>query len=160
LWEGNAVSFVVEKVKPGELQDFINLDRLIFSEADAFNQEYFDLFDNFWIIVNGRRAGAMMLGLHMDRWLGDVPPHREGSLYIASTGILKRYRGFGLGRAVKLWQIAYARENGFTRLVAENRISNEQIIGLNESCGFQLIDVDPDFYPDPLEDAAIMELVL
>lgn len=154
------MGFVVEKVKPEETQDFIELDRLIFSEADAFNPEFFDLFENFWIIINGRRAGAIMLGLHMDRWSQEVPPPREGSLYLASTGLLKRYRGFGAGRQAKLWQIAYAREHGFTRLVAENRESNHAIVNLNESLGFELIGIDPGFYPDPLEDALIMELVL
>ena len=57
-------------------------------------------------------------------------------LRIAQTGVLRPYRGRGLGLALKLRGIAYAREHGYHWLRTVNESNNRPILSLNERLGF------------------------
>jgi ribosomal protein S18 acetylase RimI-like enzyme len=89
-----------------------------------------------------------------------VSPRREGSLYIASTGILPNFRGKGFGQLSKAWQIAYARVNGFSRIVTNTRRRNAAMIALNKKFGFRVLRTTPRYYREPTDATVVMELFL
>ena len=116
------------------------------------------------MIVDGVRAGCCAFERHADfqeDLRGDGRnPRLRGSLYIASTGILPRLQGRGLGAVLKTWQIAYARCHGFTRILANTRKSNLRMIGLNRKFGFRVVRITRGYYHDPVEATVVMELRL
>ena len=136
---------------PAELRSLVTFDRKVFG-SDAFHREMWQDFEAWWMLVDGVKAGCSAFERH--------EPER-GSLYIATTGILPRLQGRGLGRLMKAWQIAWARHHGFKRIVATHRAGNKAMIALNQSFGFRRIGKKiPGYYENPSEAAVSMELVL
>ncbi len=84
----------------------------------------------------------------------------DGSLYISTTGILPKFQGKGFGQLLKCWEIAYARHNGFTRIVTNTRKRNRSMIALNRKFGFRIIRTTPRYYSDPTDSTVVMELTL
>jgi ribosomal protein S18 acetylase RimI-like enzyme len=84
---------------------------------------------------------------------------QAGTVYIQSTGLLREFRGRGLGKRIKAWQIEYAKRNGFRRMVTNCRESNAAMISINEKFGFKAIRNTPGYYEDG-EATVVMELVL
>ncbi len=108
-------------------------------------------------MVDGVKAGCCAFETHVDfAEDGDIVP-AAGVLYIATTGILPRYQGQGLGAVLKSWQVAYARRHGFQRMVTSSRASNAAMIALNGRFGFQIARRIEGYYTDPLEAAVVME---
>ncbi len=58
------------------------------------------------------------------------------SLYQGLSGVKPQYRRCGIGLAMKVRGIAYARANGYTLLVAENDAKNIPMLAMNEKLGF------------------------
>jgi ribosomal protein S18 acetylase RimI-like enzyme len=54
--------------------------------------------------------------------------------------------------------VGYAKEHGFKMIVTNMRKSNIPIIKLNEKLGFTTREISPEYYPDPPEDAIVMQL--
>jgi len=107
------------------------------------------------------KIGCCAFGLHID-FKEDIHPdkenpHRRGSLYIASTGILPQFRRKGFGTLLKSWQLSYARHHGFSRIVANTRKSNKAMIRLNQKFGFKIVRTTPRYYEDPREATVVME---
>jgi ribosomal protein S18 acetylase RimI-like enzyme len=61
---------------------------------------------------------------------------------------------------MKAWQVAYARRNGYRRMVTNSRNSNTAMIRLNRKFGFKVIRTVPGYYDKPEEPAVVMELQL
>lgn len=133
-----------------ELRRLRDFDKRIFPKGDLFPSAYWRECQVFWLLVDGKRVGCCAL----------QEAEEDGALSIASTGILPAWQGFGLGRVMKAWQVAYARCNGFRRLITETREGNLRMIHLNESFGFRIVRTLPDHYFDPDESGVEMELVL
>jgi len=83
-----------------------------------------------------------------------------GSLYIASTGLLPKFQGQGFGSLMKAWQICFARQHGFTRIVTNVRRRNQAIVKLNRSFGFRRLRTTPGYYHEPADATVVMELLL
>jgi mycothiol synthase len=58
------------------------------------------------------------------------------SLYQALTGVRPGYRHLGIGLALKVRGIAYARASGHTRLLADNDSKNIPMLAMNRKLGF------------------------
>jgi ribosomal protein S18 acetylase RimI-like enzyme len=119
--------------------------------------------DSYWVIVDGRVAGCAAF-VHDVEFQEDLREDGEnaahpGTVYIQSTGLLRAYRGQGLGKRIKAWQIEYAKRNGFRRMVTNCRESNAAMISINEKFGFRAIRSTPGYYADG-EATVVMELVL
>ena len=148
---------------PDDLRALAAFDRRIFP-SDCFPASAWRAYESWWLLLDGRKVGCCAFAphvdfeedLHPDR---DNPP-REGSLYIATTGILPRYQRQGLGQLLKSWQLAYAARHGFTRIVANTRKSNKAMIALNLKFGFRILRTAPRYYSDPTEATVVMELHL
>jgi GNAT superfamily N-acetyltransferase len=56
------------------------------------------------------------------------------------TGTLVEFRRRGLARLVKLATIDWAKKHGFDAILTGNAETNERMIGLNESLGYQPVD--------------------
>ena len=143
---------------PDDLEALQRLDQQIFSEypVDLFTAEDWLDFDSYWMLENGLIVGCAS-------FLADVDydfSSRPGYIHIVTTGILPEFRGRGLGRKQKEWQIENARSRGFQVMVTNMRQSNRRMIRLNESMGFRFRLLAPAYYPDPPEDAVVMELQL
>ena len=124
-------------------------DKQVFPPADVFPASYWRECVVYWLVVEGKRVGCCALQAETD-----------GVLYIASTGLLPAWQGKGLGAVMKAWQIAYARSNGFQRMVTETRAGNTRMIELNRQFGFRIRKRVAGYYLDPVETAVVMELAL
>jgi ribosomal protein S18 acetylase RimI-like enzyme len=147
---------------PEEAFDLWKLDVEIFGN-DAFAPGDWLSLESYWVVVDGQVAGCAAF-VHDVEFQEDLRGDGEnaaqaGTLYIQSTGLLRDYRGRGLGNRVKEWQIEYARQNGFRRMVTNCRESNAAMIAINEKYGFRAIRRTPGYYEDG-EATIVMELVL
>ena len=154
----------LEFLKAGtkDLRRLMAFDHAVFPESDWFDTDCWKTYESWWMLVDGVRAGCCAFERHVD-FQEDLRrdgrnPRLRGSLYIASSGILPRLQGKGLGAVLKTWQIAYAQRHGFTRIVANTRKSNVRMIGLNRRFGFKVIRTTRDYYHDPAEATVVMEL--
>jgi GNAT superfamily N-acetyltransferase len=149
-------------VLPEEADELWKLDVAIFGK-DAFRQEDWLSLESYWVVVDGRVAGCAAF-IHDVEFQEDLREDGEnaaqaGTVYIQSTGLLRAYRGLGLGKRIKAWQIEYAKQNGFRRMVTNCRESNAAMISINEKFGFRPIRNTPRYYEDG-EATVVMELVL
>ena len=149
-------------VLPEEGAELWKLDVEIFGD-DAFEEDLWLRLESYWIVVEGRVAGCAAF-IHDVEFQEDLRGGGEnaaqpGTVYIQSTGLLQEYRGQGLGKRIKEWEIEYARRKGFHRIVTNCRESNVAMISINEKFGFRVIRSTPGYYEDG-EATVVMELVL
>ena len=149
-------------VLPEEGAELWKMDVEIFGK-DAFAPEDWLNLESYWIVVDGQVAGCAAFIPDVEfqedlRGDGENAAQR-GTLYIQSTGLLRAYRGRGLGKRIKEWEIEYAGRNGFRRIVTNCRESNAAMISINEKYGFRAIRSTPGYYEDG-EATVVMELVL
>ncbi len=81
---------------------------------------------SFVVMVDGIAAAVSLL-------IVDEESKRAAHMF---TGTLRAYRGRGLGRAVKLASIAWARERGITKLVTSNDETNAAMLAINRRLGY------------------------
>ena len=146
---------------PEEIRSLMAFDRKSFLRADWFRRTDWERYECYWMIKNGARAGCCAFEHDVDfrEDKDDQNPPRAGSLYISTTAVLPRFRGKGLGDLLKCWQVAYAREQGFRRIVTNVRKSNRQMIRLNAKFGFSILRTSQKYYyADPPESTIVMEL--
>jgi len=143
------------------------MDALIYVKADAFSEEDFKDpdFKNFLVRLDDEPVGSTVLAPNKGETesYDALLPEVEGTLYIISTAILPQFQRQGIGSIVKAWQIAYAKRNGFKKIVTNARVSNKGSIALNKKFGFQMIRIIPEYYnPDyaggPREDTIVLQL--
>lgn len=145
-------------ILPDDLEALCAMDIRIFGRfpADLFTPEIWQGLETYWMLCDGERMGCAAFIHHSDHD-GTLRP---GSLHIMTTGVLPELQGRGFGELQKAWQIEYARQHGFSRIITNTRQSNHRMIALNKKLGFQEIMVVPDFYQEPDEPAIVMELFL
>jgi ribosomal protein S18 acetylase RimI-like enzyme len=149
---------------PKEIRSLVAFDRKVFLPSDRFPQSYWKELESYWMLVGGVRVGCCAFAAHVD-FQEDIREDRinpplDGSLYIATTGILPRFQGRGLGRMLKCWEVAYARHHGFTRIVTNVRKRNTPIVKLNRQLDFKVIRTTPHYYSAPADSTVVMELRL
>ncbi len=149
-------------VLPEEGAELWKMDVEIFGK-DAFDEELWLSLESYWIVADGRVAGCAAF-IHDVEFQEDLRGDGEnaaqpGTVYIQSTGLLCAYRGQGLGKRIKEWEIEYAERNRFRRMVTNCRESNAAMISVNEKYGFRAIRSTPGYYEDG-EATVVMELVL
>jgi ribosomal protein S18 acetylase RimI-like enzyme len=147
-----------------EIRRLMSFDRKIFREADRFPADYWKVCESYWLMIDDIRIGCCAFQRNIDfqediRDDGLNPP-RQGSLYIATTGILPEYQGMGFGQLMKCWQIAFARVQGFSRIVTNTRKRNRSIVALNRKFGFKATRVTAAYYQSPADATVVMELTL
>jgi len=139
-------------------------DRKVFTASDLFPAAYWKVCETFWMTIDGVKAGCCAFqrdidfqeDLREDGW----NPSKKKTLYIATTGLLPDYQGQGLGALLKAWEIAWARRNGFTRIVTNTRGRNKRMIDLNLRFGFRIVRTTPRYYAEPTDSTVVMELKL
>jgi ribosomal protein S18 acetylase RimI-like enzyme len=147
---------------PREVRALVAFDHKVFRPADWYSPAQWRAYESYWMLVDGRKAGCCSFERDHDFRddLGEADPPCAGSLHITSTGVLPRYQGHGLGTLMKAWQVAFARRNGFMRMVTAARKSNSRMIALNKKFGFRVLRTTPSYYRDPVEPVVVMELRL
>jgi ribosomal protein S18 acetylase RimI-like enzyme len=146
-----------------EIRSLILFDHKAFKgyPGDWFDQPTWETYESWWLIVGKRKIGCCAFSRDTDFQEDIHPdkdnPHRRGSLYIASTGILPQFRGKGFGTLLKAWQLSYARYHGFSRIVTNTRKSNKAMIRLNGKFGFKIVRTTPAYYEAPREATVVME---
>lgn len=142
-----------------ELRSLMTFDKKVFG-ADAFDRDMWEGMETWWMVVDSVKAGctAFEADTAFDRH--GEPVREKGTLYIATTGVLPRLQGRGLGLLMKAWQVAFARRHGYRRIVTNHRASNAGIIAINKGFGFRRTGRIRGYYSGPDEDAISMELVL
>ncbi len=143
-----------------EIRRLMAFDRKVFPPSDLFDADYWKACTVYWLIVDGVKLGCCAFEEHVDFQddLSDGNPRVKGSLYIASTGILPKFQGQGLGTLLKSWQVCYARNYGFKRIVTNTRGRNTAMIALNRKFGFRVIRTSRGYYSDPTDSTVVMEL--
>jgi ribosomal protein S18 acetylase RimI-like enzyme len=148
---------------PAEIRSLAAFDRKVFP-SDHFSTYQWRTYESYWLLLSKRKIGCCAFEPHVDFRddLRDdgINPHRQGSLYIASTGILPKFQSMGFGQLLKAWQISYARLHGFTRIVTNTRKRNAAMIALNKKFGFKIVRTTPRYYRDPPDATVVMELSL
>ncbi len=150
-------------VTPREIRSLVIFDHKAFHNhpGDWFYPSAWSAYEVWWMLIGQRKLGCCAFAPNIDftedLHRGRHNPQRRGSLYIASTGILPQFRGKGLGALLKAWQLSYARNHGFNRIVTNTRKSNQAMIGLNRKFGFDIIRSTPGYYEDPKESTVVME---
>jgi mycothiol synthase len=86
--------------------------------------------------VNNRDRAGLIVAVHSDQFVG-LSLHwlEEQAILVASTGVLRAWRGRGIARALKLAGAAYGHKKGLP-LRAMNQDNNPSIVKLNQSLGF------------------------
>ena len=143
-------------VVPEEVASLCEFDRKVFGDFpdDLFPAEYWAELESYWVLSDGIKVGCVALQPNVDY---DEQP-RQGTLFIASTGLLAEFRGHGYGNHMKDWQIQYAREHQFKCIVTNAREGNVQSIRLNAKFGFRARERISGYYSNPNEAAIVMEL--
>ncbi len=131
-------------IQPRETRALMAFDRKVFPPADRFEAEYWRCCEAWWMFAGRAKVGCCAFDEN----------------YIASTGILPSWQRRGLGSVMKAWQIAYARQKGYTCLMAHARASNSGSIALNQKFGFRITRTAPNHYDEPIEDGVVMRLDL
>jgi len=149
-------------IVPREINRLVRFDRTIF-RGDAFDEEMWSECEAWWMVVDRRTVGCC--GFQWNKGFQksldtNKSPTRKGSLLIESTGILPVFQGFGFGKVMKAWQIAYARYWRFKRVVTNCRKSNRKMIDMNLQFGFRKVMTVQNYYEDPKEATVVMELIL
>ena len=85
--------------------------------------------------------------------------HVVDELHLLNVAVAVRSRRQGLGRALMLDLIAYARTHAIVRILLEVRASNAPALALYDSLGFTRFNVRPRYYSDG-EDAIELQLVV
>lgn len=83
---------------------------------------------------------AFFIAVKGDEYIGlsHALKRDEGvSLYQALTGVKPQFRRLGLGLAMKLKVIAYAKKAGYAHIIAENDAKNLPMLAMNEKLGYQ-----------------------
>jgi ribosomal protein S18 acetylase RimI-like enzyme len=147
---------------PGDAVALWEMDQEIFG-VDAFELAHWLMLESYWILADGERAGCAAF-IHDVDFAEDLREDDEnnpqpGTLYIQSTGLREKYRGKGVGSRVKEWQIEYAKQRGFRRVVTNCRESNTPMIEINRKFGFKAVRTTPGYYEDG-EATVVMELRL
>lgn len=86
--------------------------------------------------------------------LSHLLSHKKGvSLFQGLTGVKPQYRRLGIGLAMKIRGIAYAKATGHTTIMAENDAKNSPMLAMNEKLGYvrkpDLITYEKQLKPDP-----------
>ena len=149
-----------------ELKTLIRFDHETFCDhpSDWFDEQDWRDYDTWWLIVSGRKIGCCAFAPNV-QFEDDISGEAEnrkcrGSLYIVTTGILPDYQGLGFGALLKCWQISYARQHGFERIITNTRKSNKRMIRLNKKFGFRVVRTTSRYYEGPREATVVMELRL
>jgi len=149
---------------PDEIPDLRSFDRKVFPKADLFTAKEWRRYESYWMMIDRVAVGccAFQLNVNFQDDLRDdnINPPMKASLYITTTGILPGFQHKGLGQLMKSWQIAYARHNGFDRIVTNTRKRNNAMISLNQKFGFRIIRSTPGYYSGPTDATVVMELRL
>jgi len=142
---------------PDEVEALGDFDRRAFHlhPQDLFTSEQWEEYESYWMVLDGQAVGCSAFVHNVD--YNEQP--RPGCLYIVSTGVAPEFQRKGFGNQQKAWQIEYAKQRGFTKIVTNMRQSNERIIRLNEKFGFTIRKIDPGYYSDG-EPCVVMELDL
>lgn len=151
----------IRRAYPVERWILCALDKIIFSEEDAFSNidDWIGL-ETFFILVNNYIVGSIALKSDADvasSW-NKEGPKCPGTLYIISTAVAPNWQGQGIGDFAKKWEIEYAKIHNFQRIVTNARASNVKSIRLNQKYGFKIIKTMPNYYGD--EDSLVLELKL
>ncbi len=85
--------------------------------------------------------------------------HVVDEVHLLNVAVAVSARRQGLGRALMLDLVAYARAHGIVRILLEVRASNAPALALYESMGFTRFNVRPRYYSDG-EDAIELQLLV
>lgn len=82
---------------------------------------------------------GLMLARHRDKFIGlSIIWANRGSTLINQdlTGVLREYRGQGVGLALKVHVLNYCRANSYTALRTQNELENVPMLKINQRLGF------------------------
>ena len=143
------MTFCVRLLIPADLSAAAHLERLCFSRpwSESVLQSEFENGCLFWgAFAAGQLAGYVGLKIAAD----------EG--YVGNLAVSPDFRRRGVGQALMDALLAHAKSSGLAFVTLEARVSNTAARALYEKNGFSLMGIRPDFYSEPVEDAAIYKL--
>jgi len=142
----------------------VTIRDLRLSHLDAITAIEERCFQNPWPVLwfaSTIQAGVLTWGAFTGRklvgYLIAIPS--EDVIHLANIAIDGPYQRRGIARSMMKRLYEYARRHLQTRIILEVRRSNESAIALYKAEGFELVDVDKDYYRGE-EDALIYCLEL
>ncbi|MFZ5828064.1 MAG: GNAT family N-acetyltransferase [Bacillota bacterium] len=82
---------------------------------------------------------AYFIGIKDGEWVGLSALWKaddEGVLTTGLTAVQRSHRGTGLAKAMKVWGIGFAREQGFQKIKTWNESNNQRMLAINLKLGF------------------------
>ncbi len=114
-----------------------------------------------WVKLNVNRseipADGYFVAVDGDTYVGKTnfkTVESDGILLTELTGVVQSHRRRGVALALKVKAIAWARVNGYSRIMTDNEANNAPMLNLNERLGFKKL---PEwiFYEKQLEHSSI-----
>jgi GNAT superfamily N-acetyltransferase len=131
--------------RPNVARGMYEVAREAYPDVPGEDDDEMALFED-WLSVDmqgsGDRPEATFVALAGDEVVGyakfSLGDARPNVAFHDMTGVKRVWRGRGIAAALKRAEIAWAKENGFTRLETFNEERNEPIRRLNERHGYRL----------------------
>jgi GNAT superfamily N-acetyltransferase len=139
--EGISVTTWAER--PDLIEDVYTIACEAYPDVPGEEDEVMPSFDD-WLSMDmqgtGDRPEATFIALAGNDVVGyakfSISNARPGVAMHDMTGVRRSFRGRGIAGALKRAEIAWAKDNGFTRLETQNEERNEPIRRLNERHGY------------------------
>jgi len=109
-----------------------------FDEWQRLRTEAGERSDMVWVAIDARRivGFASLLQRH------------ESSAYAGYTGVARSHRGRGIARALKHYQVDWARRHGIDHLFTENDVENAPMLRINTGMGYRPLPADVEVIKD------------
>ena len=122
------LAYVVDLEATQDMPSTVPIDDIPYDEWVGHVLDYpqFAAAGSYVAFVDGRPAAVSLL-------IADEESGRSANMF---TGTARAYRGRGLGIAVKLASIRWAKEHGITQMATRNDESNAPMLAINRRLGF------------------------
>ena len=145
------MSLVIRRMAMEDLEQVIAIDQVSFSLPWPSRTFQYELTDNpasrCWVAELDGRVAAMLVG-----WL------IVDELHIATIATHPDFRGQGIGKAILLYALRSARDDGALKSFLEVRASNVTAQKMYKSFGYVEDGRRKEYYKDNAEDAILMSL--
>lgn len=135
--------------------------RVDIPSAEPFGGEHYDVWQARYLDRPGMSPEWIWVALAGDEPVGAAYLNRytaevAGNSY---TGVKRAYRGLGIARALKLEQIAWAREHGIRSIHTRNDAHNAGMLAVNTALGYEflpgMIEVGKELVPEDSGEGAV-----
>jgi GNAT superfamily N-acetyltransferase len=114
--------------------------------SEAFTATPFEMFleelrdpqlspERIWIAMDGEEPAGLVI----------LPVQADGSAFNGFTGVVRKHRGKGVARALKLKSVEWCRDHGVEYIYTANDVNNQRMLSINNSLGYQELPISDEY---------------